>query len=85
MQKLSIMKPVMQTWSPILTSAAVRGAEAERRRRSKALWSAILVVMVRFFSATTITSCGYYLSLCGLYCCWSYGKEPEVLEQDDIE
>ena len=80
MQKLSIMKPVMHTWSPILTSAAVR--EAERKRM--ALWSAfILVVMIlRFFWATT--SSYYYLSLCGLYCCWSYGKEAEVLEQDDM-
>ena len=83
MQKLSIMKPVMHTWSPIRTSAATREAEEAERRRRKALWSAfiLVVVMVRFFWTTT--SCYYYLSLCCLYGCWSFGKESEVLEQDD--
>jgi len=41
MQKVSIMKPVMQTWSPITRSAVVW---LERRRR-RACWRAFIVVV----------------------------------------
>jgi len=39
-QKLSIMKPVMQTWSPIMRSAVVSVVE---RRKSRACWKAFIV------------------------------------------
>ncbi len=70
MQKLSIMKPVMQTWSPILTSAAVR--EAERKRR-KALWGAFILVL-RFVAFLLLLGDSklllllYFYFMC-LYCC----------------
>lgn len=64
MQKVSMMKPVMQTWSPIIRSAVLRvGDEEERRRVRRAWWSAFILLLVL---------CYQYFVFYDALCCTKY-------------